>query len=265
VEGACSYIGCIGKDKFGVQLRKSAESDNVRVHYLEDEKTPTGTCACLIMNKERSLIANLAAANKYKIDHLKTEQIRKVWEAARIIYSAGFFLTVSPESALMLAEHCNASNKIYATNLSALFICQFFSKPLLDVLPYTDYIFGNESEAEAFGKQQNYADVSTENVALKLAAWSKKNESRPRVAVITQGSQATLVATEGKLLKFDVPKLEHDKIVDCNGAGDSFVGGFLSQLAQKKPLEACVAAGHYAARVILQVSGVVLKGKPSYP
>lgn len=34
--------------------------------YLEDESTPTGTCATAIMNNERSLVANLAAANNYK-------------------------------------------------------------------------------------------------------------------------------------------------------------------------------------------------------
>lgn len=31
-----------------------------------DESTPTGTCATCIMGGERSLVANLAAANNYK-------------------------------------------------------------------------------------------------------------------------------------------------------------------------------------------------------
>ena len=39
------------------------------------------------------------------------------------------------------------------------------------------------------------------------------------------------------------------------GAGDAFVGGFLSQLIQGKPLADCVRAGHYASRVIIQRSG----------
>jgi adenosine kinase len=41
---------------------------------LEDEKTETGECACLIFNKERSMVANLAAANNYKVDHMKTNE-----------------------------------------------------------------------------------------------------------------------------------------------------------------------------------------------
>ena len=31
-----------------------------------DELTPTGTCATAVMGGERSLVANLAAANNYK-------------------------------------------------------------------------------------------------------------------------------------------------------------------------------------------------------
>ena len=35
--------------------------------YQVDESTPTGTCATAIMKGERSLVANLAAANNYKV------------------------------------------------------------------------------------------------------------------------------------------------------------------------------------------------------
>ena len=45
-------------------------------------------------------------------------------EKARIVYSAGFFITVSPEAILKTAKHCAENNKIYAMNLSAPFIMQ---------------------------------------------------------------------------------------------------------------------------------------------
>jgi adenosine kinase len=34
---------------------------------MVDEATPTGTCAACIVGGERSLVANLAAANNYKV------------------------------------------------------------------------------------------------------------------------------------------------------------------------------------------------------
>ena len=39
----------------------------LQVSYHVDSSTPTGTCATCIMGGERSLVANLAAANNYKV------------------------------------------------------------------------------------------------------------------------------------------------------------------------------------------------------
>lgn len=260
-----SYIGCIGKDKFGDQLRKSAEADGVKVCYLEDEKTETGTCAVLIQDKERSLVANLAAANNYKKEHLESAEIKKVWEAANFVYSAGFFLTVSPESVNFIGQHCNDNKKTFAVNISAPFIAQFFKDPLVAAISYADYVFGNESEAEAFGKTMGYEDCSVANVALEISKIARKNEGqKARVVVITQGADATVVATDGKVTEYTVPALSKDKIVDANGAGDAFVGGFFAALINGKDIKACCDAGNYSASVILQVSSTELNGKPTY-
>jgi fructose-1-phosphate kinase PfkB-like protein len=47
-------------------------------------------------------------------------------------------------------------------------------------------------------------------------------------------------------------------------AGDAFVGGFLSQLVQEKPIEDCVRAGCYASNVIIQRSGCTYPAKPDF-
>lgn len=71
IPGATSYIGCIGKDKFGERMKKNAEDAGVNAHYYEDVNVPTGTCAVCVVGGERSLVANLSAANCYKSEHLK--------------------------------------------------------------------------------------------------------------------------------------------------------------------------------------------------
>ena len=55
-----------------------------------------------------------------------------------------------------------------------------------------------------------------------------------------QGSDPVIVVEHGKVLQFPVISLPNDKIVDTNGAGDAFVGGFLAQYVQDKPLETAV-------------------------
>ena len=79
--------------------------------------------------------------------------------------------------------------------------------------------------------------------------------ARGRVVVITQGADPTLVVENGVLHRYAVSPLAKQSIVDLNGAGDAFVGGFLSQLLLGKPIPDAVHAGHWAGRVIIQRSG----------
>jgi len=57
----------------------------------------------------------------------------------------GFFLTVSPDSALKVAEYACCQNRPFTFNLSAPFITQFFTDRVLSVLPFVDILFGNEA------------------------------------------------------------------------------------------------------------------------
>eukprot|EP00252_Welwitschia_mirabilis_P004282 TRINITY_DN1457_c0_g1_i1.p1 TRINITY_DN1457_c0_g1~~TRINITY_DN1457_c0_g1_i1.p1 ORF type:complete len:342 (-),score=77.80 TRINITY_DN1457_c0_g1_i1:307-1332(-) len=262
--GATTYIGCIGKDKFGEEMKKSSRATGVNVQYYEDESTPTGTCAVLVVGGERSLVANLSAANCYKSEHLKQPEIWAYVEKAKFYYIAGFFLTVSPESILLVAEHATQNGKTFMMNLSAPFICEFFQEKLMKVFPYMDYVFGNETEARTFARVQGWNTEDVSEIALKMVELPKASENRKRVAVITQGADPVVVAQDGKVTLFPVIALPKENLVDTNGAGDAFVGGFLSQLVVGKPIEECVRAGSYAANVIIQRSGCTFPEKPSF-
>ncbi|XP_021739824.1 adenosine kinase 2-like [Chenopodium quinoa] len=262
--GATSYIGCIGKDKFGEVMKRDATSAGVNVHYYEHESVPTGTCAVCIVGGERSLVANLSAANCYKVDHLKKPENWALVEKAKFYYIAGFFLTVSPESIQLVAEHAAANDKIFMMNLSAPFICEFFKDPQEKALPYMDYVFGNETEARAFSKAHGWETDNVEEIAIKISRWPKASGTHKRITVITQGADPVVIAEDGIVKTFPVPVLPKEKLVDTNGAGDAFVGGFLSQLLQGKPIEDCVRAGNYAATVIIQRSGCTYPEKPEF-
>merc|ERR1712190_305367 len=86
----------------------------------------------------------------------------------------------------------------------------------------------------------------------------------PRKVVITQGCDPTVVAIKGHVTKYPVLKLESSKIVDTNGAGDAFVGGFLAALAKGKNVADCCKAGDHSASIIIQHSGCTYPAKPDY-
>ena len=103
----------------------------------------------------------------------------------RVVYSAGFFLTVSVESMLKVAKYCAQNNKTYCLNLSAPFLCQFFkgdptvnvaptmaqlcdlADQMSSVLPFTDIIFGNETEAASYAEVNNLGTTDVGEIALK--------------------------------------------------------------------------------------------------
>ncbi|KAL9278285.1 putative adenosine kinase [Arabidopsis thaliana] len=264
IPGATSYMGSIGKDKYGEAMKKDATAAGVNVHYYEDESAPTGTCGVCVVGGERSLIANLSAANCYKVDHLKKPENWALVEKAKFYYIAGFFLTVSPESIQLVSEHAAANNKVFTMNLSAPFICEFFKDVQEKFLPYMDFVFGNETEARTFSRVHGWETEDVEQIAIKISQLPKATGTYKRTTVITQGADPVVVAEDGKVKKYPVIPLPKEKLVDTNGAGDAFVGGFMSQLVKEKSIEECVKAGCYASNVVIQRSGCTYPEKPDF-
>ena len=106
------------------------------------------------------------------------------------------------------------------------------------------------------------ADVAT--VALKCCDLPKASGRRARCVVFTQGADSTIVACEGAVTTYPVTPLAKELLVDTNGAGDAFVGGFLSRLVLGEGWDACVKAGHYAAREIIQRPGCTVPDTCGY-
>ena len=68
-----------------------------------------------------------------------------------------------PPAIKKVASHAAENNKQFMMNLSAPFICEFFAGPMMEVMPYVDILFGNETEAVAFSKAQKF-DVSQSSI-----------------------------------------------------------------------------------------------------
>ncbi|GKU91694.1 hypothetical protein SLEP1_g5527 [Rubroshorea leprosula] len=146
IPGATSYIGCIGKDKFGEEMKKNSKIAGVNV--MRQHQWGLVLFVLLVVRDQWLPTYQLQiAANCYKSEHLKRPENWALLEKAKYFYIAGFFLTVSPESIQLVAEHAAATYKIFTGNLSAPFICEFFRDAQEKALLYMDYVFGNETEA----------------------------------------------------------------------------------------------------------------------
>jgi adenosine kinase len=127
---------------------------------------------------------------------------------------------------------------------------------MLAVMPHVDYVFGNETECQAFGEAMQWGlGTDTGAVMLKIARLPKSSGLHGRTVVITCGHQETLAVHNGQLLSFEPKSLKRELLVDKNGAGDAFVGGFMSQLVKQEPFIRCMHAAGWAAHVVIQESG----------
>ncbi|CAG2176910.1 unnamed protein product, partial [Oppiella nova] len=242
-------------DQFGRIMTECISAQGVNFVSLVDSTTGTGTSACLISGKNRSLIAYLGASQNIRITHL--HQNYSYVEKATIFYTSGYHLGIDPESIMFLAKHAHDNQgKMFCLNLSAPYVSQKLYKPLLDVFPYVDILFGNESEVQSFAELNGWQTTDMKTM-VRLTADMECRRKSGRTVVITQGKNSILVAKTDcpDVKEFVVKEVDESLIVDTIGAGDAFVGGFFAQLVRNRELEICVESGIYAAQQVIQHIG----------
>jgi adenosine kinase len=260
----CTMMGCTGKDEYAETMLKKCQEVGLKTVYQVNTETPTGKCAVLITGKERSLVAHLDAANCFTESHLDNPENWSYVEKAKLFYVSGFFFTVSPESILRFAKFALENKRTFCINLSAPFLCQFFKDKLMTILPYVDILFGNEDEAQAFSKYAlNKESTDIKEIAKAISNLPKLNE-KTRIVVITQGALPVIMVIGDKIAEIPIKKIDADKIVDTNGAGDAFVGGFVAQYIQGKSLEKSIDCGIWASGLVIQQSGCTFPDKMDY-
>jgi adenosine kinase len=133
--GVASYVGCVGEDKSSEILRfafdycpflkKSSLSyfpllyfsnvlseGNVEQHFVSTKEAATGTCAVLIVDKERSMVTRLGAAEKFTDAAFQSEEVQKHMKAAKLYFSTGFFLSVVPNSLVSMGKLSTEQGKV---------------------------------------------------------------------------------------------------------------------------------------------------------
>lgn len=253
------FAGCVGDDELAEQLKAANRREGLDDVYQVKKGEKTGACAVVITGHHRSLVTTLRVAEKFEKSHLSSPEVAPLIEAAKVFYVEGYFLTHGTESAVELAKKASEAGKVFVLNLSAPFIAQFFGEQLQKILPYCDVIIANEAEGEAWATANglpNPKDMPA--IARAIAQLPKANPSRPRIAILTGGADPTMWVTSDApddTKVHPVNGLKAEEIVDTNGAGDAFAGGFLGGWISGKSVAECVEIGHKLGRMCVQQVG----------
>ncbi|KAJ1720224.1 adenosine kinase [Coemansia erecta] len=258
--GSAVLIGAVGGDENARQLSAAAKKAGLRTEYMVNAAKQTGTCALLVTGKGNSMVADLGAAETYNIAHLQSPHIWKMIEHARLYYITGFFFAVSPETIRAVARHSLENSKTFTMNISAPFVATRFTSQLTEMLPYVDVLFGSHFETPALSSALGLTSCDDDLALVRhLARWQKTGPGTRLVVFTTSRGVVVGSGDTETVLVYDITKVPESEIVDANGAGDGFVGGFLAQMMQGQTVDVCVEAGHWLSSLVLRQRGA------SYP
>lgn len=268
-------VGSVGLDQEAAKLKRIVEGeDGVLTCFAENERLPTGHCINLVRDSERTMVANLGAANHFDArDFSALDLDLRLSREAVHVYVEGYFALHSPEVTRTVAEICAAHKIGLSFNLNGEYACRDrdFVLLTLELMAEVGILFGNRSEfetflplAESLTGDANCRELSNH---LLLGNNPKKLTTNKKVAT-SSSSSLTVVMTDGPrsvtVLQLDpkahqvtskvvnnVPPIPENEIVDTVGAGDSFVAGYLSAFLEGKDRSLCIKNGIAASRMII--------------
>ena len=238
-----TMLGCVGEDMYKMKILNALRDANVNplLQTLENEK-------------ERLLITQLRASKKLSEDFIdqNLEQIL----SHEVLIIEGYILQSKLKICQKLCQSFNREKKLVVLTLSAIFMIQFHKEKIIDIANKSDIIIGNYAEAQELAEEKgNNTRIIFENIFKKLVP-------RDRLLVITCGANGVYCSKYDYkrnqldfLLQYYTKKIKNEEIVDLNGAGDSFLGGFISEYIKGSPLYECCKVGNDAANVILHNVG----------
>jgi adenosine kinase len=249
-----TMLGATGNDGYKEKIMNALKSSGVKPLLQPIPNMCTSRCGVGIYKKERCLLPEIRASNCLT-EEFVTEHEKEIHVNDGLLIE-GYFLQEKFDICKNLCKEFRNENKFIILALSAVFMVQAHYDKILEIANFSDMIVGNIEELETFSgaKGESYKDI--------FEKCFKKLTPRERLFVITDGSKGVLVSKydykKGKvdfILQSFPNVMKTEEIVDLNGAGDAFLGGFLSQFMKGSSLYSCCRAGNDAAYMILKNVG----------
>ena len=249
-----TMLGATGKDLYREKIINAFTLSGV--NYLLEciPEEETSRCGVGIIKKERCLLPEIRASNKISEKFIK-EHRDEIYKYDALLIE-GYFIKERFEIIKSLCLRFKIKKKIVILTLGSAGTVENNYDKVIELVNYSDLVVGNMEELETLLGEKGLKD---EDIFEKL---SKKLVSKSRLFVVTNGKKGVILAKynykKGNMdfILYSFPsKVKDEEIVDLNGAGDAFLGGFLSQYMQGKSFEACCKAGNDVAGVIIKNIG----------
>ena len=223
------FIGCVGDDTFGPELRQSMVAEGIGVQGLATiAGMNSGTAVIVVDAAGRNQIAVASGANlRLTVDWVARFLEDFAW--AQVVICQ---LEVPLDTVLWTLRTARQHGATTVLNPAP-------AQPVPpEIWPLVDYLTPNEVEAAQVSGLPLTALSDAGNVAQALLARG------PRVVILTLGAQGAFVGTLDH--KVHVPAFPVT-VVDTTAAGDAFNGALAVALAEGRPLAGAVRFANAAA------------------
>ncbi len=240
-----AFMGSIGDDDEGAHYISETGKAGV-MSVLRTHQALTGHAITFITaDGERTFATHLGAATNLSESDVDCDSVRD----AAILHVEGFLLEPAAlRAAAVKAMTCaKESGTLVSIDVADPGLITRMGDDLRTIVrEYADILFMNETEAKAFtGKEGSSAARTAGNLA--------------EVAVVKLGAEGSLVYSEGSVIEIPSYKVN---VVNTNGAGDMYAGGFLYALSRKMPLDRCGRIASFAASRVVASPGARLSARP---
>ena len=215
IYGEADMIGAVGSDEFGKLLKSNLESNCVRTGGVKIAETNSGVAVITVCGGDNHII----------LDGGANDTVSPAWIDANIEL-------IKNADIVIFQLEIPMETIIYAAKKAKEYGCKVLLNPAPaatlpdELLNFTDIIIPNEHEAAIItGK-------TDETEALK-ALWN----GGKRTVIITLGGKGCIYNV-GETIK--TQSAFPTNVVDTTAAGDSFIGGFCSMIAEGKSMEQAV-------------------------
>jgi sugar/nucleoside kinase (ribokinase family) len=260
------YVGMIGKDKYGEYVKSKLDKENVKFLGWELEDKKTSTAIVLIESRDRNIFAHISASNKISSEHINNYE--DLIGKSKIFYADSYLIKYSFSAYEYVFKNFANSDLLLALSLSNESLIEDNYDKFVQLFPYVDIFIGNSEEFQIIKKLMGYENIEiSEFFEIFSDKFQKTNKLKKRIIVNTRGENSTLifaldyVENSKELLEVPLFNVDDSLIMDLNGAGDGFAGGFFTGILLNMNLYQSGLLGNKIASEIIKLKGFQLPYK----
>lgn len=238
-----AMVGHLGDDGFAAQLRQSLAADNIDALHVTTADAATGVALIVVdANGQNSIV--VASGANMRVTPADVDAAAETIAKADVLLLQ---LEIPLDSVKRAAEIAHANGVTVILNPAP-------AQPLpADLLALVDIVVPNESETATL------TGLPVESQAELAAAASALRDFGIETVLLTLGERGVLLADSDGIELFPAYKVEI--VVDTTAAGDAFLGGFASAMAEGKSVAEAVPWGCASGALAVTKAGA----QPSLP